>query len=173
MAKNAALKKAEVLPASGPERIRDARYLVGEDRFFVVFESGKEYGFARSLLECDDGTEILSIKVDAKRFFFRVSQVSGNSYEVPWDRVLHEAEPSYPYFRKRAAEIGTSQIVALKIGKLRSARGMTQAQLARAAGILRPNLSRIEAGKHRPTLETLEKLAAALKIPVADLIAGR
>ena len=38
---------------------------------------------------------------------------------------------------------------------------------------LRSNLSRIEAGKHRPTLETLEKLVAALKIPVAELIADR
>jgi transcriptional regulator with XRE-family HTH domain len=47
---------------------------------------------------------------------------------------------------------------------------MTQAQLARAAGILRPNLSRIESGKHRPSVETLEKIAAALKLPVVDLI---
>lgn len=60
-----------------------------------------------------------------------------------------------------------------EIRKLRKARGMTQAKLARAAKILRPNLSRIEAGKHRPTLETLEKLAGALKVPVVDLIAGR
>jgi len=32
---------------------------------------------------------------------------------------------------------------------------------------------RIEAGKHRPTLETLEKIAAALKVPVVDLIVRR
>ena len=56
---------------------------------------------------------------------------------------------------------------------MREAKGLTQAQLARAAGILRANLSRIEAGKHRPTLETLEKLAAALKVPVVDLIVSR
>ena len=33
--------------------------------------------------------------------------------------------------------------------------------------------SRIEAGKHRLTLETLEKIAAALKVPVVDLIVRR
>jgi len=29
-------------------KIRDARYLVGEDRFIVTFDSGKEYSFPRS-----------------------------------------------------------------------------------------------------------------------------
>ena len=66
-----------------------------------------------------------------------------------------------------------SQSVGGEISKLRKARGMTQAELARAAKILRPNLARIEAGKHRPTLETLEKLAGALKVPIVDLIADR
>ena len=173
MAKTAALKKAEALQVSGPERIRDARYLVGEERFFVVFESGKEYGFARSVLECDDGTDVVSVKVDSKRFYFRVSQVSGNNYEIPWDRVLYEAEASYPYARMHTAPIARSRNVATEIAKARKARGITQAELARAANILRPNLSRIEAGRHRPTLETLEKLAGALKVPVVDLIASR
>jgi hypothetical protein len=33
-----------------------------------------------------------------------------------------------------------------------------------------PNLPRVEAGRHRPTLETLERVATALKVPVVDLI---
>jgi DNA-binding XRE family transcriptional regulator len=155
------------------DKIRDARYLVGEDRFFVTFDSGKEYSFARSLLECDDGTDIVSVKVESKRFFFAVTLSSGNKYEIPWDRVLYEAEASYPYLRSRAAKFENSRNLGGEISKLRKARGMTQAELARAANILRPNLARIEGGKHRPTLETLEKLAAALKVPVVDMIAKR
>jgi DNA-binding XRE family transcriptional regulator len=152
------------------DKIRDARYLVGEDRFLVTFESGKEYGFARSLLECDDGTDVVSVKIDGKRFFFHVTQASGNKYEVPWDRVLYEAEISYPYFRSHKARLERPEAVGEQVRKLRKIKGMNQAQLARAAHILRPNLSRIEAGRHRPTLETLEKISAALKIPVVDLI---
>ena len=166
------MKNLEALTATGRDRIRDARYLVGENRFFVTFDSGKEYSFIRSLLECDDGTDVVSVKVGNKRFFFTVTQSSGNKYEVPWDRVLSEVETSYPYFRRHAA-IENSRNVGGDISKLRKARGMTQAELARTANILRPNLARIEAGKHRPTLETLEKLAGALKVPVVDLIAGR
>ena len=50
---------------------------------------------------------------------------------------------------------------------------MTQGQLARAAGMMRPNLTRIEAGKHRSTIETLEKIAVTLKVSVVDLIISR
>jgi DNA-binding XRE family transcriptional regulator len=173
MAKAEALKRTVTLAPGFEDKIRDARYLVGEDRFFVTFDSGKEYSFARSLLECDDGTDIVSVKVNNKRFFFAVSQSSGNKYEIPWDRVLYEAEASYPYFRRHAARFENSRNLGGKISKLRKARGMTQAELARAANILRPNLARIEGGKHRPTLETLEKLAAALKVPVVDMIAKK
>lgn len=173
MGKAAALKSTATLAPGFEDKIRDARYLVGEDRFLVTFHSGKEYGFPRSLLECDDGTDVVSVRVDSKRFFFQVIQVSGNRYEIPWDRVLYEAETSYPYFRRNRARIEKSVALGSQVRRLRKIKGMTQAQLARAAGILRPNLSRIEAGKHRPTLETLEKLAAPLKVPVVDLIVKR
>ena len=173
MAKAEALRSTVTLAPGFEDKIRDARYLVGADRFLVTFDSGKEYSFARSLLECDDGTDVVSVRVDGKRFFFHVTQASGNRYEIPWDRVLYEAEASYPYHRGNRAQIGKPQAVGEEIRNLRKAKGMTQAQLARAAGILRPNLSRIEAGKHRPTLETLERIAAALKVPVVDLILRR
>lgn len=173
MARAAAIKYTDSLPApSFQDKIRDARYLVREDHFIVTFDSGKEYSFPRSALEIDDGSELLIARVDRKRFFFHVAQISGNRYEVPWDRVLNEAEPSYPYFRGRAARSKKAQEIGTTIRKLREEKGLTQKALARAAGMIRANLSRIEASKHRPTLETIERIATALKVPVADLIAA-
>jgi len=104
MAKAAALKSAATLAPSFEDKIRDARYQVGADQFLVTFDSGKEYAFSRSLLECDDGTDVVKVEVDEKRFFFRVLQASGNKYEVPWDRVLYEADASYPHFRGGAGQ---------------------------------------------------------------------
>jgi len=174
MAKAEALKKITSFPRPGFEdKIRDVRYLVGDDRFLVTFDSGKEYRFARSLLECDDGTDLVTVRVDKKRYFFHVAQASGNRYEVPWDRVLYEVEESYLHFRRRGVRITGHQGVGRKIRELRKAKEMTQGQLARAAGMMRPNLTRIEAGKHRPTIETLEKIAGTLKVSVVDLIIGR
>jgi transcriptional regulator with XRE-family HTH domain len=39
--------------------------------------------------------------------------------------------------------------------------------------MMRSNISRIEAAKHRPTLEPLERIAQALDVSVADLVALR
>ena len=155
------------------KKIRDARYSVGEDRFIVTFDSGREYSFQRSSMEVDDGSDLLNIQVDRGRYFFRVTQVSGNRYEIPWDRVLHEAEPAYQYLRGRLNRTKTRQEIGATIRKLREAKGVTQLGLARAAGMMRANISRIEASKHRPSLETMERIATALKVPVADLITRR
>ena len=38
--------------------------------------------------------------------------------------------------------------------------------------MLVPNLSRLETGTHVPSLETLERVAAALGVRVADLVAS-
>jgi transcriptional regulator with XRE-family HTH domain len=52
----------------------------------------------------------------------------------------------------------------------RLARGMTQAALARAACIPRPNLSAIERGDREVTLKTLRALALALEVRPGVLV---
>ena len=54
----------------------------------------------------------------------------------------------------------------------RLARGMTQAQLAFAAGVPRPNLCAIERGDREVTLRTLRALALALDIRPGALVDG-
>ena len=53
---------------------------------------------------------------------------------------------------------------------LRTARGMSQAEVAKAAGLSRGYLSRIEIGMQSPTLEVIERLAAALKVKPSALL---
>ena len=45
----------------------------------------------------------------------------------------------------------------------RRALGLTQAQLAKLAGIRQETLSRLESGKHKPNVRTVERIEAALK----------
>ena len=59
---------------------------------------------------------------------------------------------------------------ASNVRQLRRAKGLTQEQLARAAAIGRPFLSRIERGHFSVTLETVGALADALEISPATLI---
>ena len=59
---------------------------------------------------------------------------------------------------------------AARIKALRAKRGLTQAQLAQRAGMSHGYLSRIEVGMQSPTLEVIEKLAAALEVKPAALL---
>jgi DNA-binding XRE family transcriptional regulator len=62
-----------------------------------------------------------------------------------------------------------SSLVVLR--QLRTARGWTQAQLARRAGITVPYLSMLESGVRRePSLSVLRRLARALGVPTVALL---
>jgi len=52
---------------------------------------------------------------------------------------------------------------------LRNQRGQKQREVARAAGITPAMLSAYETGKHRPSLDTTERVLTALRCDVVDL----
>lgn len=64
--------------------------------------------------------------------------------------------------------------LARKIGKriiqLREKKGWTQADLARACEKDRQSIERIESGNTNPTVFTLNEIAIALEVPLADLL---
>ena len=56
-----------------------------------------------------------------------------------------------------------------RLRELRVAAGLTQAELAERAGISVNFISLVERGLKSPTLSTMERLAAALKVPIMEL----
>ncbi|MFD9124681.1 helix-turn-helix domain-containing protein [Kitasatospora sp. NPDC059571] len=65
----------------------------------------------------------------------------------------------------------TAAAVGSKIRLRRQQRGMSAAELARRAGLSKGTLSQLEAGNGNPTIDTLDAIAVALSIPLADLLA--
>jgi len=59
-----------------------------------------------------------------------------------------------------------------RLRRQRLAAGLSQAALARAAGVTSTTVCRLERGRHRPSMVTLEKLARALGRSVAELLSG-
>jgi transcriptional regulator with XRE-family HTH domain len=53
-----------------------------------------------------------------------------------------------------------------ELRRTRKERGLTQRGLANASGVDQATISQVESGKHRPRLETLDKLADALGVEV-------
>ncbi|WP_369264493.1 helix-turn-helix domain-containing protein [Streptomyces sp. R35] len=64
----------------------------------------------------------------------------------------------------------TAAAVGAQIRRRREQRGMTGSELARRSGLSKATLSQLEAGKGNPTIETLDALAVALRIPLTDLL---
>lgn len=65
---------------------------------------------------------------------------------------------------------GTAAYLAQNLRQLREARGLTQVQMARAAGVPRPTWAHLESGGGNPTLAVLVKVAGALQLRVEELI---
>lgn len=61
--------------------------------------------------------------------------------------------------------------LARNIRQLREARGLSQAQIAKLAGIPRPTWSTLERGDGNPTLAVLLKAATALQVSIEELVA--
>jgi len=65
-------------------------------------------------------------------------------------------------------------VISLKLGqnlkKIRTAKKMSQGDIARKLEVHRAYVSGIENGKRNPTLATIEKLAATLGVAVSELL---
>ncbi len=60
-------------------------------------------------------------------------------------------------------------VIGTRLRKLRAERNLSQGHVEKRTGLLRCYISRIENGHTVPSLETLERLAAALEIPLYQL----
>jgi transcriptional regulator with XRE-family HTH domain len=73
---------------------------------------------------------------------------------------------------KMTANGGAPGRLARVIARRRAGAGLTQAGLARAAGVTQAHVSQVEAGENTPSLAVLARIAAALGASVGDLVEG-
>jgi DNA-binding XRE family transcriptional regulator len=57
-------------------------------------------------------------------------------------------------------------LIGQRLRQLREEKGLSQGDIERASGLLRAYISRVEHGHIVPSLETLERFAGALRIPL-------
>jgi len=62
--------------------------------------------------------------------------------------------------------------LARNVRQLREARGLTQQQMAKLAGIPRATWGHLETGSANPTLAVLDRAASALQVPLEELTAA-
>ncbi len=162
------------LQTDAERRIEHVSYVKAARSFVVRMQNGRVYLLKLDDIPEADGSTVARCTLSRSRSYFRVVQESGNILEIPWDDVLHHCEPNYEYYKGKSKQSDDSER-AVRIGsrvrELRINAGLSVTELAKRVGMQRPNLSRLEAGKHVPALETLERIADALGVSVAALVA--
>lgn len=93
----------------------------------------------------------------------------GGLVDLAVGRLLAAADPAYRTALERAARTPAS--AGALIRARRKATGRTALEVARAAGMARSNYARLEASRHQPRVDTLRRVAAALGLDLAELLA--
>ena len=122
----------------------------------------------RDLPEVKTGSNLRSLELP-NPYELVVTDSEGASHEIPWDFARHYCDPAY---RPRVEAVAKRGRMSLgeRIREVRTAAGMTQADLASAAGIGRVTLIRLESGEQSPWYETLVAITRALGRPVGELV---
>ncbi len=139
----------------------------GSGQLLIVTADGQCVLRQRPVHTADDGSAIVDIQLseDATQAWVHLAShqtVTLTTADIP----IQQGAPE--------TTLGQIPITGKKLGarvkELRLAAGLTQAELARRTGIHRPNIARVEAGRHTPSLETLDRLAQAIGVPTTQLL---
>jgi DNA-binding XRE family transcriptional regulator len=134
----------------------------------AVLGDGTTLLLARPLSAEDDGSEIQAIVLAANAGSATIELSAGKRALLSAAELATKGNGVEPL----PASLGDVDGVRLgqRLRALRLAEGLTQAELARRTGIHRPNIARVEAGRHTPSLETLARLAAAIGVPIKRVL---
>ncbi|MCL5735363.1 MAG: helix-turn-helix domain-containing protein [Actinobacteria bacterium] len=155
-------------------RLAGAAYVESLDTLVVKFVDGRVYAVPLTELEGRDATPVTGVALGSDGYAVVLQQESGNRLEIPWDLVLYHAEPRYPFHKLGGIAAGGApdrQEIGNRVRLERLKRNWTLADLSAHTGLKIPNLSRLERGRHLPSLDTLEKVAGAFGLPVVALVA--
>lgn len=140
------------------------------DQLLAILGDGGSVLLDRPLAQDDDGSDVISISLAEDAQSADLELAGGRTLQLSAREVASQG-------RNRQANGGGGNGVPIdgarlgaRLRELRLAAGLTQAELARRTGIHRPNIARVEAGRHTPSLETLARLATAIGVPTTRVL---
>ena len=136
----------------------------------AIFANGDAVLERRPLGPKDDGSPIAVIRLAENAQTATLELESGAHCELHAEALRPEAHAHTNGDGMLALEGGE---LGARLKALRLAAGLTQAELARRTGIHRPNIARVEAGRHTPSLETLSRIAHAIGVPTTQVLVSR
>ncbi len=146
-----------------------------DGELLAILGDGRSLLLERPVTDGDDGSEVVSIELAEDALSATVELANGARVRIDARSLRNGAKPAAGIAESGAAAEGNgTPIEGARLGarlrELRLAAGLTQAELARRTGIHRPNIARVEAGRHTPSLETLARLATAIGVPTTRVL---
>ncbi len=156
---------AGLLRRSDPERSRRFEFVTlapSGHELLTILGDGRCALFPRPLSKEDDGSRIISIEL--------ADSAESATVTLEGDRKICVVAAEVATHGANGALDESSILLdgarlGARLKELRLEAGLTQAELARRTGIHRPNIARVEAGRHTPSLETLSRLTVAIGVP--------
>jgi DNA-binding XRE family transcriptional regulator len=136
------------------------------DDVLAVLGNGDALLRRRPIDGSDDGSDIASISIDPSATKATLHLKSGAVCQLMAAsmRTASDASNGHDDIAIDGERLGA------RLRELRLAAGLTQAELARRTGIHRPNIARVEAGRHTPSLETLARIANAIGVSTTHVL---
>ncbi|MEM6961961.1 MAG: helix-turn-helix transcriptional regulator [Myxococcota bacterium] len=135
-----------------------------EHELLVIMGDGRSILVPRPIGTEDSGAEIAQISLADDAYTATLELSDGATLKLK----AAEIERPQRSPTRSADAAPPTPIDGAKLGarlrELRLKAQLTQAELARRTGIHRPNIARVEAGRHTPSLETLSRLATAIGV---------
>lgn len=140
------------------------------DQLLAILGDGRSVLLDRPVGEDDDGSDVVSISLAEDAQSADLELAGGRAVELSARSVPRAPAPSSNGVGSGNGVPVDGARLGARLRELRLAAGLTQAELARRTGIHRPNIARVEAGRHTPSLETLARLASAIGVPTTRVL---
>lgn len=139
------------------------------DDVLAVLGNGEASLHRRPIDAADDGSAIVRISIDPSAYKATLQLKSGAVCQL----VVETAHSATDMSDGHGDIAIDGEKLGARLRELRLKAGLTQAELARRTGIHRPNIARVEAGRHTPSLETLARIANAIGVSTTHVLVSR
>lgn len=136
------------------------------DGVLAILGNGDASLHPRPIDASDDGSDITSITIDPSATRAVLQLESGGICQL----TIASVQASSNMTSGQGDIAIDGERLGARLRELRLAAGLTQAELARRTGIHRPNIARVEAGRHTPSLETLARIANAIGVSTTHVL---
>jgi DNA-binding Xre family transcriptional regulator len=141
----------------------------------VLYSDKRLVSLRLSALKDLPNSALCGWQVDEFRRGIELQFENGGSTSFSSEFALYTSDSSYRaavQLEHGGETLGLAARSATRIKAARLAKGWSMAELGRRAQMAAPNIHRVESGKHQANFSTLERLAAALGLKIAELVAG-